>query len=491
MAFTPSKGNPRNIRELFYWCWNERKRLGEYVITETSKRVRWVEPYVFGDTYQKNDMVLDDGWTMIANKDTSERAAPQPIGTANWVLDTADPDWVLQEPVGTLVISGNTFLNNIAGYSSGYRVYIPEVGADIYYQTQIYVTVPGGEREEELSDVFQANAIGWITHTSNARLMPAGTLLEVLLGHENRSATATEVASYEYSSSNTDQITLAGFAHRRNNRTYVTFNETSQSGFAPGVFGLADVVPGTHIVTAISDWTVTSTFFITGENSYRFEITGNGNPVNGLEEFTFIIPTGSLPQPYEQNIDYWNPQTNPNVTGQGVLYLDGVEQTVPNNAYGTDVLVQPANLPTDWDVVAPSSTLASSGATAVALSFEEAVWVQANALPVARFSVSTTDNTPVEVNRTMIPVGEALTGEALVMATRTDIIGTYFSKTAGIGYNDGIAAVLDTQTIFEVGDTLLSVDWVLEGDESVLYVTGRQTQDWDWTITTFLRDIEA
>jgi hypothetical protein len=327
--------------------------------------VRWVQPYATGNAYEKNDMVLDDGWTMIANKDTSERASPQPIGVADWVVDPDVPGWMEQEPLGTLVVSGNTFTAGIDGYISGYRVYISEIGPETYYRGAIEIKYPGGDPQSETSETFQPTSIGWIEINSPTRIIPTGTVITALLEHENRASSITEVASWNYTSSNQDAVVLTGEAHRRLSRTYVDFNKVPATPFVPGTVDLDSVVAGTHITTALSDWTVVGISDL--GSYYRYEITGGGNPVDGLVEFSFIIPSADVPQPYWENVGYWAANPPPSGTGEGFLSLSGGANTGALNAYGTDVLVQPAAISEDWDVVAASAELPSIGQATVAL----------------------------------------------------------------------------------------------------------------------------
>jgi hypothetical protein len=362
MAFyRPDDISPRSLVNNWYATYSE---LGN-VADNLNEKTRWVFPYEVGNTYLENDMVLDDGWTMIANKDTSERASPQPLGVSNWVVDPDAPGWLEEEPLGTMVVSGNIFTSSIDGYVSGYRVYIPEIGYQTYYRGAISITYPGRDPQEEVSETFQPTSVGWIEINSSTRIIPAGTVVEVVLEHENRASTITEVASWNYTSSNQDAVVLSGEAHRRLSRTYVDFNKVPATPFVPGTLDLDDVVAGTHITTALSDWTVVGISDL--GDYYRFEITGSGDPINGLVEFTFIIPSADVPQPYWENVGYWAANPPAGGTGEGFLSLDGAPNTGALNAYGTDILVQPAVISEDWDVVAASSTLPSAGQATVAL----------------------------------------------------------------------------------------------------------------------------
>ncbi|MGB5663030.1 hypothetical protein, partial [Eudoraea sp.] len=46
----------------------------------------WRGAYVSGESYQKGDVVFGDGWTMTANKDTSEYPFPQTVADSAWAV---------------------------------------------------------------------------------------------------------------------------------------------------------------------------------------------------------------------------------------------------------------------------------------------------------------------------------------------------------------------------------------------------------------------
>ena len=58
-----------------------------FVTALVSRRNRWRGSWREGFVYLKNDEVIDSSFLMIANKKTTERAAPVPIGDLNYILD--------------------------------------------------------------------------------------------------------------------------------------------------------------------------------------------------------------------------------------------------------------------------------------------------------------------------------------------------------------------------------------------------------------------
>ena len=94
--------------------------------------VRWVEPYSSGTTYEKNDMVRDGDWTLIANKQTTDPAAPQSVGTVGWV-EADSPTWGSRVTAGPAVagvgLSGSASAFQIAKT----RYWLNDVTATAHY----------------------------------------------------------------------------------------------------------------------------------------------------------------------------------------------------------------------------------------------------------------------------------------------------------------------------------------------------------------------
>ena len=159
MAFTPDRAGPRSTRSLYHWCWQQLKKLGDQVpapsdpppsppppvepgehnhwlvnlidvdaaallgdtgyglfynidtgFWEPQQRVNWVSPYIPGEEVNTMTMVFDSGWTMVSNKPTTDRAAPQPVGEPTWNYPT-DPTWLTQSN-SSVVYTGHLYTFN-------------------------------------------------------------------------------------------------------------------------------------------------------------------------------------------------------------------------------------------------------------------------------------------------------------------------------------------------------------------------------------------
>ena len=106
-AWVAEPAGPRTLRQLYHWVWNNFTRLTSYLRTlniyidsvndtlegQIAGRNRWMGEWAAG-TYQAFDQVRDNGWLMIANKTTSDRAAPQPTGAPYYISGLGDtPAW--------------------------------------------------------------------------------------------------------------------------------------------------------------------------------------------------------------------------------------------------------------------------------------------------------------------------------------------------------------------------------------------------------------
>lgn len=316
----------------------------ESIHTPASELVKWEGDYFPGLCVPKNTMVLDGQWTMISNKDTCEPAAPQPVGVPTYTLDENDPGWGAQTPAATFLASGNLYTISVDGYLNKIRFYVGVQDPDVSYYVYLRVTDALGNSSSWNSDSYQP-PVGWFEFGDIPVLFLAGSTVDLILITENVGTTITQQATWDYTSDNNDVVPGAGEAHRRNNRTWVRFNKDSQAGTEAW---LSTVVPGTSINTPDSQWLVGTV--TDGGTYYEFEITGPGNPTDGLTEFTFIIPQDIPVQFYYENPGYWTANTFPNATVQGYLNIDGVE-TLDDTAYGIDGEFQYAFISEDWDLV--------------------------------------------------------------------------------------------------------------------------------------------
>jgi len=79
-------------------------------------------------TYEENDVVRDGDWTMVANKQTSDRAAPQPIGSAVYDLTGTLP--LSTAEFEGVVWTGAEYTLEAPGWINSVDVYVTELTDD-------------------------------------------------------------------------------------------------------------------------------------------------------------------------------------------------------------------------------------------------------------------------------------------------------------------------------------------------------------------------
>jgi hypothetical protein len=150
------------------------KATGYNYDTIWDSRVLWV-PYtgVAGQQYLKQNMTRDGDWTMVANKDTTARPAPQPSGSEEDLL----PVWV---PTTSSANAGYTVYNewttNTAGWLSQYGVDV--LAQNVNAQHVITLRIGG-----VVKDTFTAtpNASGIYWHDITPLVVANGSVIRVTL----------------------------------------------------------------------------------------------------------------------------------------------------------------------------------------------------------------------------------------------------------------------------------------------------------------------
>ena len=94
--------------------------------------MRWRNVWSGAQSYQQNDVAIDDGWLMCANQDTNERPAPQPEGpTTPDLPDT--PAWTHASFEG-LVWSAHEYTFTTGGWLRSISVWVDELTNDTNYR---------------------------------------------------------------------------------------------------------------------------------------------------------------------------------------------------------------------------------------------------------------------------------------------------------------------------------------------------------------------
>jgi hypothetical protein len=307
--------------------------------------------------YKKDDMVRDGSWTMIANKETDDRAAPQTIGDGLFLYPD-NPAWVNLEFTG-LVETGFRVSNlSDTFFITSCRVWIPDLSATAHYRvvTKNNVSNEIITRQVFTGDIF--GNIGWHQIELDPVFTGPGDDITHVLQSQNFSSTTNINNPFIYiGSSNQENDPLSGNCERTNNQTGFRIHNTDRNG-----------------VDVTADNTA-----VTGGTIIRIE--QDSDPLKFLEYDTIaetdfgtyffynvvLISSGPLGEPdtfSDVTVSYEIPVAAPTkyvvlpdfylVTFsviQGVFRFDEGPVIVSVDGNGIDVFIQQYVVSPDWDLV--------------------------------------------------------------------------------------------------------------------------------------------
>jgi len=451
--------------------------IGDDGVLTTDYRMKFITPWLPTDTYYPQQTVLVNGWTMAANKQTTDYPAPTTLGDLFNLYTGTSPT-----TSGTYkqVIFGNRYTNTLSVQLVSYFVYtITGQAYDIYL-----VRDPEGDQvSTKLLSISAATSTGWAKYNVEPTIIYRGTPFDLLaLTTEPADTPVTVDATYNYTTPQNPAAPTDGqIVHSRSNADImsISYTDDDTTDRTALIQGLST---GDQIEIGGLTWTVQSN---SDQTTYANVIVSpNVTGTAGIQTVTFETVTAT-PIEYMQDTAYW-PTTPYNVSG--VISIDDTypNATINTNAYGTDIEIIEVSLSEDWDIVAPGD--AGSTGQAV-LSRQEKSWVSESSTLFDRFKVTTTDNIWTEFDRLPF-TGKAQRGEILAKVKRTDQIDYGVIRAAIQGFWDGASVVADTDVSYRTGPNTNNVRVAADGTDLVFEVRGGNMQTWDWNITVFFVDID-
>lgn len=364
----------------------------------------WDADYTPGDAVDKNTVVNDSGWLMVANKDTTDRAAPQTIGDAS-VYGTALPDddtgWTSKttEPLRFLWV-GTQYTLGFHYIISHIVFYIAEVSPDISYDVFIVDMTGGKNKYIPVSTNYPAQTTGWHTIPTGQIVVPANSTLSIILQKTSLVSSSTVTGDWNYVRQSA--APTAGQASQSNNNVgQLHINQKDATGTDRATL-LDAVVPGSNISAGNVIWEVTGASFAPGSNNdgvYTFTV----NPHIRLEsgnQYTFTFEVfGTYNLPIWMVPDFYLP--DPQV--QGLIKKDGAAIEYNENGYTVDILYQQVVVSDDWDIMSASDTVAQN-------SYAQQLPMPAGTQPVAMASPATYAATAASKNA-VVPIDNKQPGD--------------------------------------------------------------------------------
>lgn len=322
-------------------------------------RVNWVADHVNGDTRYKGDQVLDSGWLMIANKETTDPAGPITHGPTFYVYTGV---MLEQATAASQVVFGNRYTLSSTGYIQGYRVYVVSGNHYTVYSVKDPLGIPV---QEALAD-FTATTTGWRDFAVTPVFLTGSTQFDLVAVVNEPDPTPTiNTYSFDYKTPQNASGPASGeIQHSRGQSDVMSISYTDDGGGDRTAF-LQGLSVGDIIEGAGQRWSIQSSGDQGTYISFGVNPALTGAPT-GVQDFNFetVTPT---PITYAYDVDWW---LTSGYNAQGLLGIDTAytDITPSDNVYGTDLLVQYASVSDDWDY------LASSEMGAGASSFASSEW---------------------------------------------------------------------------------------------------------------------
>lgn len=331
-------------------------------------RVRWRNVWTAGVQYEKNDMVYDSTWLMIANKATIDRAAPQVAGPpVDGII--GDPLWSFPTSTG-VIYSGQQYTFTDPGRLATAKVWVPTIGLGISHRVFLRDVTAGVETAitTEIAS-FVPIEDGWYAISLGGALVDVGAILQVFLSTKNVSGAT---------------VTNADWTHEG------VIGPPQPGGwkrdqFQYDVFYVADLDDsGTDRTALFASMRLGDTFeFVDSTDPNKiilYELTETPEEAVGMGYFSFRgipvdIGAGGVPAfgvlsnaeitqditisvDYVNAVDYWLTHDVPFADVEGILEIDGVAQSaIADNAYGVDLIFRGGDLSPDWDLASNITTV--------------------------------------------------------------------------------------------------------------------------------------
>lgn len=314
--------------------------------------VEWFYPWIPG-TYPIFTMTRNNGWTMMANKTTSDQPDPQPSGDPYFVYDDAGAGSASQTVKELMIGSRYTYPVGESLYVTGYRVYT--IAGNFYRIFTVKEPNGVGEIEELLS--FTANSEGWQAFAIMPILLAAPFEFDIRViiqepdpspviwsGNWNYTKPANEAAPGNgvivHATKSTDSLLINHIDDAAVNRQAEL--EALTVGDLIDSSGVSWSIQAIELFSAYIKFTVAPSTLLNDSGILPFDFqTITATPITYLNEVDGYIAYASV---------------------QGLI---GNPLQITQDAYGVDLKIQEANVSDDWDLVAVSDAAASGGGAPV------------------------------------------------------------------------------------------------------------------------------
>jgi len=327
---------------------------------EILNRMYWKGVWAVGD-YLLNDVVRDGAYTMVANKATSDRPAPQTIGSPEFIYKgTGAVEYIVN---ANQIIFGTRYTFPYALQFSKFRVYTKAGESYIIKSVEDPLGVP---KYSQLGD-FTAISTGWTEFNVAETIILAGTTVDIVVyASKPDDIPTTWSGDWDYLTPNNAVAPVVGqIIHADKALDEFRIHKTDDNGGDRGTeleaLTIGDIITDGSIRWAIQGITDNATWM-------NFIVSPTTQRIDGVVSFTFETVTAKdLETAREVDYNLGNSQV------RGLFIADNsYDNIVPdNNQYGVDIMLQEMSVSKDWELVALSGGGASGSSVALTYDYDK------------------------------------------------------------------------------------------------------------------------
>lgn len=312
---------------------------------ELTDKMVWKNKWVDG-TYQSNDVIRENEWTMVANKTTTDYPAPLPVGDPFYAYQGNNG---IEYPINAKqIIFGNRYTSINTNKFLSFRIY-----TNIGYNYDVYIVEdPQGSKIIYPVINFTAENEGWAELNVNPLFILPGTEFDIVaIKDEKEPIVTTWQGNWNYTTPNNASTPNSGqISHANKLTNELRIHKTDNDGIDQSA-NLLSMSIGDKIKSPDIEWNIQN---IIDRGVYiSFEILPETqSSLDGVKIFTFETVTPAELK-YISDDDYW---LSSSIQGKGIFIADGNYNDIveDDNAYGIDIKVQQLELSPDWEILAYS-----------------------------------------------------------------------------------------------------------------------------------------
>ena len=317
--------------------------------------MNWRGAYVPGQISEACDVATQSGWAMVANKQTDDRPAPQKVGQAEWVTDRlGGVVWDTEQNANTSVLYvGARYRVVNDGFAYRVRYWIPDDVID--HKIEIWmVNDPLGIPDPHVIVpefiVGPEDVEGWREYPIGNTFVLANTVHDLVMIVRGVTGESSFSGVWDYKRKNGSPSASDGEIWHQSGgggREMRVSNEDDDGTNRRTELEL--MKPGDEISGGGINWTIISTDYTNGGH-VRYEVQPASRASENKYTFQFTY-FGAAPIQYDIDQNFYQGIAEVSGLYSETSYPDAVEN---DNAYGVDLLVQPAQVSPDWDFLSYS-----------------------------------------------------------------------------------------------------------------------------------------